>query len=105
MHGTIVVKEDVLKKHPWIARSLFDAFEEAKNQWLARLDENDTTADDRKYHRLRKVVGADPLPNGMKANLPTIKALQDYAYAQELVPRRMAVETLFCDPETLEAKH
>jgi 4,5-dihydroxyphthalate decarboxylase len=85
----------------WIARSRFDAFNEAKNRWLSRLDENDTTPDGSKYHRLRKVVGADPLPNGMKANLPTIKAMQDFAYAQELIPRRMAVETLFCDPEPL----
>src|SRR4051812_15768618 len=65
MHGTIVVKEEVLTKHPWIARSLYDAFNEAKNRRLAGLDETDTTADGRKYHRLRKVVGADPLPNGM----------------------------------------
>lgn len=100
MHGTIVVKEDVLKKHPWVARSLYDAFNEAKNGWLAGLDETDKTADGRKYYRLRKVVGADPLPNGMKANLPTINALQDYAYAQGLIPKRMALETLFYDPET-----
>ena len=77
MHGTIVVKEDVLTKHPWIARSLYDAFNDAK------------------------IVGADPLPNGMKTNLPTINALQDYAYAQGLIPKRMALETLFYDPETL----
>jgi 4,5-dihydroxyphthalate decarboxylase len=101
MHGTIVVKEDVLARHPWVARSLFDAFNAAKNQWLADLDDNDTTADGRKYQRLRKIVGADPLPNGIKANLPTINALQDYACAQELIPKRMPVETLFCDPETL----
>jgi 4,5-dihydroxyphthalate decarboxylase len=101
MHGTIVVKEDVLARHPWVARSLFDAFNAAKNQWLAGLDENDTTADGRKYQRLRKIVGADPLPNGIKANLPTINALQGYACAQELIPSRMPIETLFCDPETL----
>ena len=101
MHGTIVVKDDILAQHPWVARSLFDAFNAAKNQWLADLDENDTTADGRKYHRLRKIVGADPLPNGIKANLPTINALQDYACAQELIPRRMPMEDLFCDPETL----
>ena len=39
MHGTIVVKDAVLKDHPWVARSLFDAFSKAKNEWLAKLDD------------------------------------------------------------------
>jgi 4,5-dihydroxyphthalate decarboxylase len=99
MHGTIVVKEDVLARHPWVARSLFDAFNAAKNQWLAGLDENDTTADGHKYRRLRKIVGDDPLPNGIEANLPTINALQDYALAQGLIQARMPIEALFCDSE------
>jgi len=100
IHGTIVVKEDVLAKHPWVARSLFEAFEHAKKQWLASLDESDTTADGRKYHRLRKVVGPDPLPNGLNANMPTIKALQEYAFAQGLIPKGMALATLFYNPES-----
>src|ERR1700729_3757153 len=36
MHGTIVVKDSVLAEHPWVAKSLFDAFSKAKNEWLAR---------------------------------------------------------------------
>lgn len=38
MHGTIVVKDSVLAEHPWIARSIFDAFAQAKREWLGRLD-------------------------------------------------------------------
>lgn len=101
MHGTIVVREDVLARHPWVARSLFDAFNAAKEQWLAGVDESAATPDERRYHRLRKVVGADPLPNGLKANLRTINALQDYAYAQGLIPKRMPVKDLFYDPENV----
>ena len=37
MHGTIVVKDDVLKQHPWVAGALFDAFSNAKTQWLEKL--------------------------------------------------------------------
>ena len=33
MHGTIVVRDSVLAAHPWIARSLYDAFEAAKQVW------------------------------------------------------------------------
>src|ERR1700719_1124674 len=37
IHGTIVVKDEVLAKHPFVARSLFDAFTAAKQPYLARL--------------------------------------------------------------------
>ena len=100
MHGTIVVKDSVLAEHPWAAKSLFDAFSRAKNEWLASLDPA-TAVDpsDKKYIELQKIVGHDPLPYGMEANLPTIKALEETAFKQELMPRRMSIEELFVDPE------
>ena len=100
MHGTIVVKDSVLAEHPWVAKSLFDAFSLAKKNWLASLDAgNLSDPSDKKYAELRKIVGHDPLPYGMEANLPTIKALEETAFKQELTPRRMSMEELFVDPE------
>lgn len=102
MHGTIVVKDAVLKAYPWVARSLYDAFAKAKTQWLAKLRSGEaTTASDNKYRALAKVVGDDPLPFGMKPNLPTIQALEETAFKQRLTPRRMAMDEIFVDPETL----
>jgi 4,5-dihydroxyphthalate decarboxylase len=100
MHGTIVVKDEILKAHPWIAQSLYSAFSKAKALWLTRLGsgEADTTGD-KKYRQLSKIVGEDPLPFGMKQNLATIQALEDTAFKQNLTPRRMPVEELFADPE------
>src|SRR4051812_31086347 len=50
MHGTIVVKDAVLAAHPWIAKSIYNAFAQAKTEWLARLDAGQATgASDRKY--------------------------------------------------------
>ena len=45
------------------------------------------------------VVGDDPLPYGMAKNLPTVKALESFAFKQQLTPRRMSLEELFHDPE------
>jgi 4,5-dihydroxyphthalate decarboxylase len=102
MHGTIVVKDSVLAEHPWVAKSLFDAFSQAKNEWLAGLDaDGPKNASDKKYVELRKIVGHDPLPYGMDTNLPTIKALEDTAFKQGLTPRRMSLEELFVDPEKI----
>jgi 4,5-dihydroxyphthalate decarboxylase len=100
MHGTIVVKDSILAEHPWVARSLFGAFSRAKEEWLKGLDSREAThASDKKYSKLRSVVGSDPLPYGMTENLKTIQALADTAYRQQLTPRRMPVEELFVDPE------
>jgi 4,5-dihydroxyphthalate decarboxylase len=100
MHGTIVVKDSVLAEHPWVAKSLFDAFSRAKNEWLAGLDTHKLDdPSDKKYAELRKIVGHDPLPYGMEANIATIKALEETAFKQELTPRRMSIDELFVDPE------
>ena len=100
MHGTIVVKDSVLAEHPWVAKSLFDAFSQAKDEWLARLDAGEPdNASDKKYAELRKIVGHDPLPYGIEANIATIKALEETAFKQGLTPRRMSLDELFVDPE------
>jgi len=99
IHGTIVVKESVLKEHPFVARALFDAFEEAKRRWLQKVEAGEANSPaDRKTADLRSIVGADPLPNGMEWNLPTIEALENYAWKQRLITRRMPVGEIFVDP-------
>lgn len=104
IHGTIVVKDDILKAHPWVAKSLYDAFLQAKNEWLAGLPGREASGTllpgEPKYAKLAKVVG-DPLPYGLAENMPTIKAMEDTAFKQQLIPRRMAVEEVFVDPSKL----
>lgn len=100
MHGTIVVKDSVLAKHPWVAQSIFAAFSRAKEEWLARLEAGtEITASDKRYAGLRRVVGRDPLPYGMEANIKTVQALENAAFKQKLTPQRMPLERLFVDPE------
>jgi 4,5-dihydroxyphthalate decarboxylase len=100
MHGTIVVKDAVLEKHPWVARSLYDAFERAKNDWVAKLNSGEATgATADKYRALAKIVGPDPLPYGIETNRKTIAALEKTAFDQGLTPRRMSMEELFVDPQ------
>ena len=100
MHGTIVVKDAILAEHPWIAKAIYDAFDQAKQQWLQRLDAGQaTTAGDKKYQALQKIVGHDPLPYGLKENLKTIETLEATAFKQGLTPRRMSIGELFVDPQ------
>lgn len=102
MHGTIVVKDSILKEHPWVARSIYNAFAQAKAEWLERFNrEGPSNKTEKKYEALRKIVGPDPLPYGVEANLPTIEALERTAFNQGLTPKRMTVEELILDPMRL----
>jgi 4,5-dihydroxyphthalate decarboxylase len=99
MHGTIVVKDSVLAEHPWVAKSIYDAFDKAKKDWLAKLDAGELNdKKNKKYIELQKIVGRDPLPYGIEENRKTIEALEATAFKQGLTPRRMPMKELFVDP-------
>jgi len=99
IHGLVVIKTDVLDKHPWVAKSLYDAFVEAKKPYIEHLKgTEDSAADEVKYRGLMPVVG-DPLPYGLEANMPSIEAMLTYGLQQQLIPRRMPLEEAFVDPE------
>jgi len=99
IHGTIVVKTDVLEKNPKVGRALFDAFSKAKAPYLERLKRGEgQTPEDIRYRGFIPLMG-DPLPYGMAANRASIDALMTYALQQKLIPERMPIEKAFFDPE------
>jgi 4,5-dihydroxyphthalate decarboxylase len=98
IHGSVVVKTEVLEKDPWVAKSLVDAFMAAKTIYIDRLKgQEGDSADDKKYRGLMKIVG-DPLPYGMKENAASIDAMLTYGLQQGLIPRRMPLNEVFVDP-------
>jgi 4,5-dihydroxyphthalate decarboxylase len=99
MHATIVVKDSVLAEHPWVARSLYDAFETAKQDWMARMNAGEIDgANEKKYKKIMQIVGSDPLPHGMEFNMPTILKLEDTAFKQGMIPERVPLEKAWVDP-------
>jgi 4,5-dihydroxyphthalate decarboxylase len=101
IHGTIVVKDAVLARHPQIAKALFDAFTTAKQPYLERLKAGIGSApEDVRYRGFAPLMG-DPLPYGIKANQASIEALITYALQQGLIPKRPAVSDVFFDPEAV----
>jgi 4,5-dihydroxyphthalate decarboxylase len=100
IHGMIVVKEAVLAKHPWITKSLYDAFAKANSGWLKYFSSGAANSKlDEKYRKRSKIVGPDPLPYGQAQNMPCIEALARAAENQKMTPRLMQVSDLFVDPE------
>jgi 4,5-dihydroxyphthalate decarboxylase len=99
IHGLIVVKTAVLAQHPSVAKSLFDAFLKAKDAYVARLKAGEGNGpDDLKYRSLTELVG-DPLPYGLKENMPSIEAMLTYGLQQGLIPKRMPMADVFVDPQ------
>ncbi len=97
MHGLIVVKDKLLADHPWLARSLYDAFLEGKNRYVGGLRAGKiTSADDKKYAGFMPLVG-DPLPYGVKDNLASINTMIEYTHQQGMIPRKFSAAEVFVD--------
>jgi len=101
MH-TVVIHEDVLRESPAVARSMYDALEEAKDLTMERLYDGG-------IHRItlpwtldhveeaRRVFGPDYWPYGFRANREELDALTRYSYEQGLSDRRVQPEELFVE--------
>ena len=96
MHGAIVIKDEVAAEEPRPAaqalRSL-QGIEEALSRPRARGQANEKS--DEKVKKLIPIVGDDPMPYGLQANLQSIEALRTYAFQQGLMPTRLPLEELF----------
>jgi 4,5-dihydroxyphthalate decarboxylase len=97
IHGLIVVKDEHIKRHPWLPRSLMNAFITAKQPYLEsiKLGRGDSP-EDKRYRGFLPLMG-DPLPYGMAANRPSIEALVTYALQQKLIPSRPQLDQVFVD--------
>lgn len=97
IHGLIVVKDEHVKRHPWLPRSLMDAFVAAKKLYLEALKRGEgETAEDKRYRGFLSLMD-DPLPYGMAANRASIEALVTYSLQQELIPSRPQLDRVFVD--------
>jgi 4,5-dihydroxyphthalate decarboxylase len=97
IHGLIVVKDEHIKRHAWLARSLMDAFVAAKQPYLAALKAGQgDSAEDKRYRKFLSLM-SDPLPYGMAANRQSIEALVTYSLQQRLIPSRPRLDQVFVD--------
>jgi 4,5-dihydroxyphthalate decarboxylase len=96
MHSTLVIKDEILSANPWLAKALFEAFQESKQRYLTRLrDGSADSATERRHRKQMKVVGDDPLPYGLEVNRRSIETLILYAFQQGLIPRMLKTDELF----------
>lgn len=98
----MVVRNDLLAKHPDVAVAVFNAFSESKRRYLEQLKagtiENPTAID--QMHLKVMDILPDPLPYGVEANRTVIETLIDHAIRQKILRQPVKVEDLFA-PSTL----
>lgn len=103
INHTVVVRSELLERHPWIALNLYHAFLEAKD--MAR---RDASAVLKSYEDTGlvaagtlKALSQEPKEYGLKATHRTLQTLARYCHEQQLTPHRVALEALFAE-STLE---
>jgi 4,5-dihydroxyphthalate decarboxylase len=96
----VVLRRDVYERHPFMASSLYNAFNEAK----ARAAEKMRMQGVLRYmlpwmlaeiEDMDKVFGGDPWPYGIEANRATLEAMVQYLADQALIAAPFPIEKLF----------
>jgi 4,5-dihydroxyphthalate decarboxylase len=103
----IVLRKDIYDRYPWAARSLYDAFLEAKNRALSRLFITSSTFCavpwlTNEAENARDLFGEDMWPYGVHANRDVLKATIRFAREQHLIESDLDIERIFAK-ETLRA--
>jgi 4,5-dihydroxyphthalate decarboxylase len=105
MH-VVALRRDVYERRPWLAQSLYKAFEQARAATAARMTE---TAAPRymlpwlyaDIERTQALMGPDFWPYGLAANENTLRTFLRYSHEQHLASKLMEPADLFA-PETCE---
>lgn len=104
MH-TVVIKTTVLEDHPWVALSMYKAWEESKQHcyaWLQRQRIHLTSLWFRAlWEEERLLAGPDIYPWGFRKCQAEIEKILEYSCQQGLTPRRFKAEDMFY-PTTLD---
>ncbi len=97
MH-VVAFKDNVLKKYPGTARSLFDAFQEAKKicrEFYADPNWSWLAWGRQAFEEEQKLLGDDPWPHGLEMNRANLERFVGYSLDQGLMSKKMPIEELF----------
>jgi 4,5-dihydroxyphthalate decarboxylase len=108
MH-TVGIRQEFYEKYPWVAQSLFKAFNESKRICQESMYEFSAL----KYmmpwsidemEKEREILGEDPWAYGVEANRHVLETLAQYAHEQGLVKKRVEITSLFAASSLEEFK-
>jgi 4,5-dihydroxyphthalate decarboxylase len=99
MH-VVAIRRDLYERAPWIAGSLFKAFEEAKQRSLYRSTEMTASRFPIPWgyehaEHYKSVFGKDPFPYGIEGNRKTLEAFLSWGHEQGVFHKLLKPEEMF----------
>jgi 4,5-dihydroxyphthalate decarboxylase len=100
MH-TLTIREEILEQHPWVAESIYAAFDEAKRIGYERVANPRLTPlafFEAAWEEQRDLLGPDPWEYGLgEANRHNLETIIRYTREQGRITREPALSELFVD--------
>ncbi len=101
MH-TIVIRQELLAAHPWVAQTLVKAFAQAKDIAIANLTQTSILPISLPHmvahvYETVDLMGEDFWPYGLESNRVVLETLMRYVHQQNLVSKALPIESLFAD--------
>ncbi|HTE83607.1 MAG TPA: hypothetical protein VK821_02655 [Dehalococcoidia bacterium] len=97
-HHTTIIRESIVKQHPWVARSLMEAFDKAKALAGERLHRTPPTLlvfGQSWVRQIDRDFGKDPFVYGVAPNAKAIDMVQGFSVEQGLSPRKQPWDEIF----------
>ena len=97
MH-TVVIREDLLDQHPWLAMNVVQAFRRSKDRAFRQMEDPRRVSlawFREALEEQRGVMGKDPWAYDLPRNRRAIEAICGYAYDQGLTSRCLTTDDLF----------
>ena len=104
MH-TVVIRDEILEEHPWVAISTVQAFQKAKELCYGRMRNPRNLAlawAGESIEEQEAVLGKDPWPYNLEDNRQALEAVVRYAFDQGMIRKKPGVEELFFPPSLQE---
>jgi 4,5-dihydroxyphthalate decarboxylase len=104
MHA-VAIKKDTLKRNPWLAEAVFNAYSKAKQVAYEEMAKDAWLYDmlpwyGQEFEETRAMMGNNYYSYGIEPNRKTLEALFRYSHQQRLCSRVLTLEELFA-PESL----
>ena len=97
MH-VVALKAEVIAEHPWVASSLYNAFEEANQIAFRYYDDPNWSYlawTPQLVNAQQQAMGGNPWANGLEANRKNLERFLQYELDQGLIPQKLEVTDLF----------
>jgi 4,5-dihydroxyphthalate decarboxylase len=96
----IAMKAQVLQEHPWVARNLYNAFNESKRRSQERLFDPAVSRYPLPWlpsyaSKMRDMFAGDSFPFGIEENRPTLELFLRYCHEQGIAHRHVRPEEIF----------